>query len=87
MDAIIIIILLVVNIPVYKIISKFIFKDSDDFKESVQYSFTPDIFSLFKGRFWKDQIGESKLSIFLLLCFMAIAIEFMVIKAIIGAFI
>lgn len=56
MEAIILIILLLANIPVYKKIHKLIFKDSGDFRESVKYSLTPDVYSLFKGRYWKDRI-------------------------------
>lgn len=82
----IVIILLIVNIPLYKVIYRFIFRDSDDFRESVKYSFTPDIFSLFRGRYWKDQIGEAKLSFFVIACILAVAFEYFIIKSIISIF-
>lgn len=84
MNAIIVIILLILNIPLYKIIYRFIFRDYDDFEESVKYSFTPDIYSLFKGRYWKDQIGEAKLSFFVIACIIVIVVEYSIIKALIS---
>lgn len=78
------IILLIVNIPIYKMIFKKIFKSTEDFKESVKYSFTPDLFSLFNGRFWKDQIGEAKLSFFIFACVLVIVLEFFIVKSIAG---
>lgn len=83
----IIMVLLIVNIPLYKVIYKFIFRDSDDFRESVKYSFTPDLFSLFRGRYWKDQIGEAKLSFFIIACIAAVAFEYLIIKSVIGIFV
>jgi hypothetical protein len=59
---IIVIVLIVLNIPLYKLIFKLFFKDSEDFSESLKYSFTPDIISLFRGEYWKDQMGQAKLS-------------------------
>lgn len=87
LNAIIVIVLLIVNIPLYKIIFRLIFRDYDDFEEAVKYSFTPDIYSLFKGRYWKDQIGEAKLSFFALACIIAIVVEYSIIKALINMFI
>lgn len=83
MEVIVVIALLVVNIPIYKIIFRLVFKDVDDFNESVKYSFTPDIFSLIKRRFWKDQFGELKLSFFIFLVFMLILTEYIFIITII----
>lgn len=82
MEAIIVVILLIANIPVYRFFFRLIFKNSDDFKESVKYSFTPDIFSLFKGRYWKDHVGEAKLSFFIFLCVIVVIAEFAVIRSI-----
>ena len=80
-EAFIMVVLLIVNIPLYKIIFKAMFK------ESVRYSFTPDLFSLFRGQYWKDQIGEAKLSFFIIACISAIAFEYFIIKAVIGIFV
>lgn len=85
MDTILFLILLIANIPIYKWIYKSVFKNSEDFKDAVNYTFTPDIFSLFKGSFWKHQVGEAKFSFFIFTCIMAIVVEFAVIKSIINA--
>jgi len=84
--ALIIIVLLVLNIPVYRKIFYFIFRNTDDFRESVEYSFTPDIFSLLRGKYWKDRLGEMKLSIFMTACIVVVAFEYLIISSIIGAF-
>jgi len=83
---IIIFILLIVNIPVYKFIFKQIFIDTDDALNSIKFSFTPDIFSLFKGRYLKDQLGEFKLGSFIFLCVLVIMIEYSAISFILRLF-
>jgi hypothetical protein len=80
---IIFIILLVINIPAYRVYYSMIFRDKDDFSESVRYSFTSDLFSLFRGEYIKDRIGEFKLGIFVFACIFTVIIEFMIIKSII----
>lgn len=82
--ALLIIVLVLLNIPVYRKIFYFIFRDSDDFRESVRYSFTPDIFSLFRGRYWKDQMGELKLSIFIMACIAVVALEYLIIGSLLN---
>ncbi len=44
------------------------FEDSEDFWECVRYSFTPDVFSLFKGEYWEDKLKSLKLGVFLVIC-------------------
>ena len=82
--ALLVMILLVLNIPVYSKIFYFIFADSDDFKESVRYSFTPDIVSLFRGKYWKDQIGEFKISIFITACIAVVALEYLIVVSLLN---
>lgn len=82
----IIIILVLLNIPIYKFIFKQIFVDSDDFRESVKYNFTPDLFSLFKGRYMKDKIGEFKLGLFFMACILVIIVEYGLINYIVHLF-
>ena len=87
MEPVIAIILLIANIPVYKRIFKLIFKDSNDFNDSIRYSFTPDLFSLFKGNYWKDRAGEAKLSFLIFCCVIIVVVEFFIINSIIGLFV
>lgn len=76
--------LIIVNtFTVYKFLFNMIFDDTDDFNESVRYSLTPDMFSLFKGRYWKDRVGEFKLGFFIILCIIATTIEYWIINSII----
>jgi len=84
--ALLVMMLLVLNIPIYSKIFHFIFADSDDFKESVRYYFTPDIVSLFRGKYWKDRIGEFKISIFIMACIAVVALEYMIVVSLLNMF-
>lgn len=75
MELLIYVVLFILNIPIYKWIFRRIFDDVDDLKQSVKYSFTPDIISLFRRRFWKDQFGELKLSVFYFCCLLIFVME------------
>ncbi|WP_242835652.1 hypothetical protein [Ruminiclostridium josui] len=86
MESIVAIILLIANIPVYKKILRCIFRDREDINDAIKYSFTPDLFSLFKGNYWKDKMGEAKISAFVFCCVAVVVIEFLIIKWIIGIF-
>ena len=79
-------ILVFLNIPLFKFIYRNVFMDKNDLKESVKYSFTPDIYSLFKGKFFKDVFGELKLKIFLISCIFIVILEFVLIKNILNIF-
>lgn len=84
MKGIIILVLLIINIPVYKCISKLFFEDYDDFLQSIRYSFTPDLFSLFKGEYWKDRVSEMKLGFFIFSCAIVVIFEYLIITSIIA---
>jgi len=84
MEIFISIALIIVNVfTVYKFLFNIIFRDRDDFNESVRYSFTPDIISLFSGKYWKDRAGEFKLGIFITLCIIATIVEYQIVYGII----
>ncbi|WP_037287899.1 hypothetical protein [Saccharibacillus sacchari] len=76
MGVLLAIILLVVNIPVYRFVFKLWFADEEDFNKSVRYSFTPDLFSLFKGKYIEDRIASAKLSFYIFVCLAIVGIEF-----------
>ncbi|NLP35034.1 MAG: hypothetical protein GX359_07555 [Clostridiales bacterium] len=83
MGTIIIIALIIINFfTVYKLLFNIIFGSKDEFKNSMRYSLTPDIISLFKGEYWKDQVGEFKLGIFIVLCITVTIVEYKVINGI-----
>lgn len=65
----------------YKFLFNLIFNDTDDFNDSLRYSFTPNFISLFRGEYWKDRVGEFKLGFFIFLCIIVTAIEFGIINS------
>lgn len=84
MGIVILVTLIIINtFTVYKLLFNMIFMDNDDFNESLRYSLTPDIMSLFRGRYWKDRAGEFKLGFFIVLCIIATTIEYWIINGII----
>ncbi|WP_127591203.1 hypothetical protein [Paenibacillus lautus] len=83
MELLMYVVLFILNIPIYKWIFRRVFDDVDDLKQSVKYSFTPDIISLFRRRFWKDQFGELKLSVFYFCCLGIFVIECVVLTKVV----
>lgn len=72
MNGVIAIVLLVVNIPVYKFL-----------QESVRYTFTPNLYSLFKGEYFKDRMAEARLSFFVVCCVLVVMAQYFMIQAVI----
>lgn len=70
------------DIKLFKFYFKSIFTNEEDFNSSIKYSFTPDIFSFFRGEYMKDYFAELKLSIFIILCIGTIALEVIMVKSI-----
>jgi hypothetical protein len=81
MELIIIIALIAINaFTVYKYLYHLIFRNTDDFQNSVRYSFTPNIISLFRGEYWKDRVAEFKLVVFIGLCIITTVLEYVIIN-------
>lgn len=78
-------VLLIVNIPVYRYLFRVFFSSREDFREAVEYSLTPDLFSLFRGRYWKDRFSEAKLSFFFGSCVIVLVVEFVILHTILRA--
>lgn len=70
------------DLHLFKIYFGLIFSNKEDFHNSLKYTFTPDIFSLFKGKYLKDQFAEFKLSIFVFLCIITMVLEVSMVNAI-----
>lgn len=68
-------VLILINIPIYKLIFKLTFNDVDDLNESIRYYFTPDFFSLLRGEYFKDIRSEFKLSCFIISCGLVVVLE------------
>ena len=45
------------------------FRDHDDFSECLAYSFTPDLFSLFRGKLAEDWASSMRLSLYIAMSF------------------
>ncbi|MDP6470357.1 MAG: hypothetical protein QGI81_05085 [Pseudomonadales bacterium] len=73
------IVLGVVNIPVYVLIGKGIFGSWGDFWDAVAFWFTPDLISAFRGEYMDDWWGELKLSFFLIACGVCVYGEYLLI--------
>lgn len=86
MGILIIIALIVLNIPLYKVYFRMMFESMEDFNECIRYSFTPDIISLFRGEYCRDYFGEMKLGIFIFLCCGSIWLEYTIIRTIFSNF-
>jgi len=84
MNILLIIVLLVVNIPVYKKIKEMLFPNPDDFSEAIRYAFTPDLLSLFRGEYWNDRIHEAALSFMFLGCIIVVAFEYFLIRVVLN---
>ena len=73
----ILLVLIIINsFTVYRFYFRMIFKDIDDFNESIRFTLTPNIFSLFRGEYLRDRMGEFKLGLFVMLCFITTIIEY-----------
>ena len=78
------IILAVVNIPLYFLWGKLLFRDWAGFKDAIFFWFKPDIFSLFDGEYWEDMVAEFKLAVWIGLCGFSVFGEAMLISKIFG---
>lgn len=77
LELIILLIIIIINsFTVYKFYFRMIFKDMDDVNESIRFTLTPNLFSLFRGEYLRDRIGEFKLGLFIMLCFISTMIEY-----------
>ena len=70
------IILALVNIPVYFLIGKVMFKTWEGFLDAIGYLFTLRFISAARGEFWDDWWAELKLIIFVLLCIGVVYAEY-----------
>ncbi|WP_028551565.1 hypothetical protein [Paenibacillus sp. UNC451MF] len=82
----ILILLFIINYPVYRFIFKLFFYDADEFEESVRYSFTPNFISFFRGEYWKDKFSTVKLQAYSLVCIIVVVLEFALINKMIELF-
>lgn len=80
LELVIIIFLLFLNIPVYKVLFRVFFVDNDDYNETVRHTFTPNIISLFRGEYWKDKLNTTRLQFFIMICVGIVVLEYLVLN-------
>jgi hypothetical protein len=62
------------SIPVFSTLAKLFWGERfETLGETVKYLLWPDIYSLFKGRYWDDWYASTKFNLFLFLCFSWVA--------------
>lgn len=83
-DAGLIVILGLMNIPVYLYLGKWLFTDWHGFGEAVMYWFKPDMWSWISGDGWEDMVAELKLGIFFAACALLVYGEFQLISVFAG---
>lgn len=82
---ILMILIIIVNIfTIYRLLFKLVFRDSDDFNESIKYSMTPDIISFFRREYVKDSLAELKLAFFAISCILVTVVEYSIINYLIN---
>ena len=86
LELVMIILLLFLNIPVYKLLFRVFFVDNDDYNESIRHTFTPNIISLFRGEYWKDRMNTARLQFFIIICGGIVVLEYIVLIKIIAVF-
>ena len=74
------IVLGVVNIPIYVLIGKVIFGCWSDFLEAVKFWLTPDSLSMFRGEYTDDIWAELKLGFLIGVCGACVYFEYLFIQ-------
>lgn len=85
-ELIMVIVLLLLNIPIYKFIFRIFFEDEIDYNESIRHTFTPNIISLFRGEYWKDRINTARLQFYILICVGIVVLEYFILNKLIDFF-
>ena len=76
MNITILVILIVVNAPLYYLFWRWIFKCWEGFMECVRFWLTPDIVSMFRGEYGQDWVSELKLGWWIFVSAAAVALEY-----------
>lgn len=59
----------IISLPVYAVLAKIFWGDRfESLGETIKYLIWPDLYSLFKGRFWDDWFATTKFNLYLFLC-------------------
>jgi hypothetical protein len=73
---VLLIILIIINVPIYRFLSELIFGRNGGLSESISYWLTPDITSAFRGEWINDRWAETKLLVYAVVCVLCVAAEY-----------
>ncbi|WP_053956074.1 hypothetical protein [Inediibacterium massiliense] len=76
MKKVLLLILIIINIPVYKYLFHLFFENMNEFRNCIRYVLTPNIISLIRGEYWKDVCRENQLSLYIICCIVIVACEY-----------
>lgn len=80
MNVTLLVVLVVVNAPLYWVLGKLFFGSWEVFWECVKFWFKPDILSWFDGTYWEDHEAEWRLFLWMLLCGLVVFGEYVLIS-------
>ena len=69
------------NVPVYFFLGKSFFTDWEGLWEAVKFWLTPDIISMFRGKYFDDWWESTKLFVLVALCDGVVAAEYAIIES------
>lgn len=78
MRAVLIVLLLIANIPVYRKLKTWLFPEEGSFSEAIQYYFTWDVISMFRGEWGRDMMAEMTLGFYFFLVAVIVGAEYFV---------
>jgi hypothetical protein len=67
-NLVIVVILVVLNVPIFLWLGRLFFGGWDGFWSAVKFWLTPDFLSMFEGRFWNDWHAEMLLGLYIAVC-------------------
>jgi hypothetical protein len=76
-NVVLLVVLGVLNVPLYVLIGRVLFEDWSGFWESIKFWLTPNFISFFRGEYWDDVWSELKLWYFVVLCVIAVVVEYL----------
>jgi hypothetical protein len=74
------IVLLVLNIPLFLFIGRRIFGFLSNFFADFKWKLIPDFYSLFRGKFLRDMMGENRSGMFFLTCIGIYLVELIIVS-------
>ena len=80
-----IILVVVINIPVFMLVGWVIFKDWEGFWEAIKYWIMPDWISMLRGEYFDDFLSEAKLLYFAIVCGALVFVEYLLYQRFFGS--